>query len=51
MFHILSISAPDIGLLPPSAFEAKAKPGDPWKEIAKATEEVVKLKIENTKLR
>ena len=42
---------PDIGLLPPSAFESKVKSGDPWKEIAKATEEVAKLKLENSKLR
>lgn len=41
-----------MNLLPPSAFEARqVKPSDPWKEIAKATEEVVKLKIENTKLK
>ncbi|KAL4233495.1 cell differentiation [Mactra antiquata] len=44
--------SPNMNLLPPSAFEAKpTKPSDPWKEIAKATEEVVKLKIENTKLK
>jgi hypothetical protein len=40
-----------MNLLPPSAFQTKTRQGDPWKEIAKATEEVVKLKIENTKLR
>ena len=47
----LQLSGPDIGLLPPSAFVVKPKPGDPWKEIAKATEEVTKLRIENTQLR
>ncbi|XP_053395981.1 ribosome-binding protein 1-like [Mercenaria mercenaria] len=41
----------NMNLLPPSAFQTKTRQGDPWKEIAKATEEVVKLKIENTKLK
>jgi len=42
---------PNIDLLPPSAFQVKQRQGDPWKEIVKATEEVAKLKIENTQLK
>ncbi|XP_052239234.1 coiled-coil alpha-helical rod protein 1-like isoform X3 [Dreissena polymorpha] len=41
----------NMNLLPPSAFERKTSSADPWKEIAKATEEMAKLKIENSKLK
>lgn len=47
----LCILGINMNLLPPSAFHVKPKSGDPWKEIAKATEEVAKLKMENIQLK
>ena len=38
-------------LLPPSAFTTKVKEADPWKEITQVTEEIAKLKLENSKIR
>lgn len=37
-------------LLPPSAFE-QGQVDDAWKELARATNEVMQLKLENQKLR
>ncbi|KAK3098404.1 hypothetical protein FSP39_019193 [Pinctada imbricata] len=49
----MPVRPPDKGkidLLPPSAFESKGADGA-WKELAKATNEVLELKLENEKLK